>query len=81
MKAMWVLMTGTILSVVLLLGVVVLMSQFKVWAHRRDLYYSAKLDEYERRIKKIESHFWDEMTNTLKENKELLNKIKEHFNI
>lgn len=69
-----ILVIGTIFEIVILIGAIILIFQFRGWAYKRDEYYNNKLLEYEQRLHDIEIKYLKDMAAMLTDNKALLNK-------
>lgn len=72
-------MMASIFMIVLLIGILLIVLNFKVWAIRRDAFYTKKLVELENRIISIEQQYAGNLTTILEENKKLLKDIKQRF--
>lgn len=69
-------MLTSIFTVVILLWMLLIVFNFRTWAIKRDTYYSNKILEFEERIKMVEEKNIVNLIEMLRENKELLEKIK-----
>lgn len=72
-----ILILSSLFTIVLLIGMIVIIFQFKGWAVKRDKYYTERMNDLEERIYSLEKNQMNEVSHVLKENKLLLEKLRE----
>lgn len=76
---LWILTVTMVLSLVMLTGIMLIILNFKVWAQNRDKYYAGKFDDLEKRVKDLEEKHLGEVAAILKENKDILERVRKEI--
>lgn len=78
-STLFIITVSQLLSLTILIGMLLIILNFKVWAQGRDRYYREKLDGLEKRVRQLEEKHLNEIADILKENKDILEKLKTGF--